>query len=219
MKTLSWLITLALASSVTETLTFDRATFGRTPAGWTAVGSGPASAEAWKIIKDPSAPTQPYVLAHEPQNGAGGDIPRMAILQGPVCRDGEISVKFKPVAGKQDQDAGLVWRYRDPNNYYVVRADAQEKNVAMYRVVNGKPIPLAPRGRHAGSYAVRHLVSPNTWGILKVVFKGPAYSVYYDHRRILQVDDASYTGPGKVGVWTRSDSLTYFDNFHVIRKQ
>jgi hypothetical protein len=143
----------------------------------------------------------------------------MAILQKSACRDGEISVKFKALPGKHEQDAGLVWRYRDPQNYYVVRADAEENNVVMYKVVNGHPQPLAPRGRPASAYAVRHAVNAGTWGILKVVFKGPAFSVYYDHRRILQVDDPSYTGPGQVGLWTRADSVTYFDNFRLVRKQ
>ena len=217
MKTLSWLVTLALAASYNETLTFDSAVIGKTPPGWTAVAGRVEAPPAWKVLKDPSAPTQPYVLAHVPSAEAGTAF-RMAILQQPVCRDGDISVKFKPVAGKQDQDAGLVWRYRDDNNYYLVRADAQEKNVAVYKVENGKIVPLTPRGRAANAYAVNHPVATNAWAILKVVFKGPAFTVYYDHRRILQAQDPTFGGSGKVGLWTRGDCLTYFDNFRLIRK-
>jgi hypothetical protein len=218
MKTLSWLVLLVSASGFTETLTFDSAAIGRTPAGWAAAVPQPGTASSWRVLKDPTAPTQPYVLAHVPAAQPGATFP-IVVLERSNCRDGEISVKFKAAGGKREQDAGLVWRYRDPKNYYVVRADAHENNVAMFKVVNGKAVPLAPRGRPAAAFAVHHNVNADTWGILKVVFKGPVLSVYYDHRRILQVEDHSYTGPGKVGLWTREDSLAFFDNFQIVRKQ
>jgi hypothetical protein len=85
-------------------------------------------------------------------------------------------------------------------------------------VEDGKRIPLAPRGRPANAYTVKHPVTPNDWSILKVAFKGPLFSVYYDHRRIFQVDDRSFSRPGKVGLWARADSAAYFDNFRVVRK-
>lgn len=218
MKTLSWLVLLVTASGFTETLTFDSAAIGKIPAGWVAAVPQAGSAPSWKVMKDPSAPTQPYVLAHVPAAQPGSAFP-IVLLERSHCRDGEVSVKFKAAGGKREQDAGLVWRYRDPRNYYVVRADAHENNVVLYKVVNGKPVPLTPRGRPAAAFAVQHNVNADTWGILKVVFKGPALSVYYDHRRILRVDDFSYTGPGKVGLWTREDSLAFFDNFRIVRKQ
>ncbi|HWQ56602.1 MAG TPA: hypothetical protein VN442_23140 [Bryobacteraceae bacterium] len=216
MKTLSWLVTLALAPAITEMANFDTSTYGKTPSGWITVATRPGAPPAWKVIKDSTAPTPPYVLAHVP-----GEAPShfpMVVLDKSDSRDGEISVKFKPVGASGERKAGLVWRYRDENNYYFVRADAQNKNVIMYRVENGTPVALAPRGRPAHEYAVKHNVDADSWSILKVVYKGPRLTVYYDHRRILQVEDPSFTGPGKVGLWTRAASTTLFDNFRLVRK-
>ncbi|MCL4401693.1 MAG: hypothetical protein M1436_03380 [Acidobacteria bacterium] len=216
MKTLTWLVMLAMSSNFTETLTFDSATIGKLPSGWAATTARPGATPPWRIFKDPSAPTQPYVLAHIPPDRENPLAP-VAILEKPSVKDGEVSVKFKAVGGKPEQDAGVVWRYLDENNYYFVRADAVEKNVAMFKVEDGKRIPLAPRGRRA--YPVKHRVTPNAWGILKVAFKGHTFSVYYDHRRIFQVQDPTFSQPGKVGLWTRAESTAYFDNFRVVENR
>lgn len=217
MKTLSWWLALLLTPATTETANFDTEIYGRTPAGWFAAAR-PGAPPAWRIIKDPSAPTQPYVLAHVPPPGGGNPL-SVAILEGPEARDGEISVKFKALSGGAEQKAGLVWRYRDAGNYYFVRADAGGRNVVLYRVENGNPVPLAPRGRSAHDYTVPHHVSADNWSILKVVFKGPRLSVYYGHRRILQAEDGHFTGAGRVGLWTRASSAAHFDNFRLVRKQ
>jgi hypothetical protein len=122
-------------------------------------------------------------------------------------------VKFKTVAGKTDQAAGLVWRYRDPNNYYLVRANALENNIVMYKVQNGNRISLDPKGKPPKTYGVRHRIPSRTWNILKVTFKKSRFEVYYDHRKVFEVEDSTFTQPGKLGLWTRADSVTYFDDF------
>lgn len=210
MKTLAWLAALLLTSAAGENTTFDNHADGKPPAGW----SAPA---AWKVTKDTSAPSRPYVLAHVPSKPKDGDGFATAVLNAPECRNGEISVKFKP-NGETDGKAGLIWRYRDARNYYFARADAAEQNVAVYRVAEGKPVPLVPRGRRTGEYGVKHFVHPDSWSILKVVFKDRRFSVYYDHRRILQVDDAAFAA-GKVGLWTRGFSAARFDNFQFVRRE
>ncbi len=209
MKTLAWLAALAALSGVTENISFDTAPLGKMPSGWSAPGVS-GTVQNWEVVKDPSAPTKPYVFASD---GKASRTP-LAILDQPVLRDGEISVKFKPV-GPQDQSAGLVWRYRDPRNYYVVHANPAGKNVTMFKVENGRSIPLTPRGPRDG----RHQLRTDSWNILKVAFKGPVFSVYCDHRRVLQVVDRTFDGPGKVGLWTKADSVTYFDNFRLVKKQ
>ena len=167
MKTLSWLVILAsLSGSGTETISFDTAPYGKMPAGWTAVPPGSGAPCKWEVLKDPTAPTQPYVFAQVSTDRTASRFP-LAILDRPDVRDGELSVKFKPVSGKEDQAAGLVFRYRDPNNYYVVRANALEKNVVVYRVQEGRRIPLTPKGRPVNSFGVAHQVRPNAWNILK----------------------------------------------------
>jgi hypothetical protein len=211
MKTITWLVMMALSYGATETRTFDSGTAGNLPSGW--MSSGPA----WRVVKDSTAPTQPYVLAHfPPEGGTAGLAP--AILENPDFSNGEVSVKFKALSGTPEQDAGLIWRYRDERNYYLVRADARGNNVAMFKVENGVRTPLVPRGRTPGSYAIRHRVRPDDWNILKVTFSGPNFAVYYDHRRILQVDDRTFARPGRVGLWTRPASAARFDNFRVVSK-
>jgi hypothetical protein len=218
MKLTSWLVMLSMAMGISQNLTFDTAPYGRLPQGWVAACTHQGAPPQWQILKDPTAPSQPYVLGQLSTAGPEDRCP-LAIYNDTDFRDGEVSVKFKPVAGKEDQAGGLVFRYRDENNYYVVRANALEKNVVLFRVQNGKRVPLAPRGKPAGTYGVKHNVNPNAWSILKVAFKGNSFSVYYDHRRILQADDASLPGAGKVGLWTKADSITYFDNFRVVKKR
>ena len=84
--------------------------------------------------------------------------------------DGNIAVRFKPVSGRVDQAAGLVWRYRDANNYYIVRANALEDNVVLYKVENGRRSPLGPIGR-SDDYGVKHTVPAEQWSTLAVAFR------------------------------------------------
>lgn len=166
----------------------------------------------WEVRSDATAPSRPNVLAQVSADGSGGRFP-LAILKRVDYRDGEVSVKFKTVAGKTDQAAGLVWRYRDPNNYYLVRANALENNIVMYKVENGNRISLDPKGKPPKTYGVRHRIPSRTWNILKVSFKKSRFEVYYDHRKVFEVEDSTFTQPGKLGLWTKADSVTYFDDF------
>lgn len=210
MKTLGWLVMLAALSGVTQNISFDSAPLGTIPSGWSApLDSG--APQNWEVVRDPSAPTKPKVLASD---GRANRSP-LAILEQPVLRDGEISVKFKPVGGPQDHGAGLVWRYRDPRNYYLVRANPISKHVSIFKVQDGRPVALTPRGPRDG----RHQLRTDSWNILKVSFKGSVFNVYCDHRRVLQVVDRTFGEPGKVGLWTKSDTVTYFDNFRLVKKR
>jgi len=125
-------------------------------------------------------------------------------------RDGDVSVRIKPVSGHEVRGGGLIWRYRDDNNYFLVRASALEKNVAVYRVQNGQRVPLLT--------VARHEIPANDWSILKVSLRGARFQIYLDHRRILQGYDNSYTGAGQVGLCTLADSVAYFDDFRVFPK-
>jgi hypothetical protein len=196
-------------------INFDQARPGATPPGWSYL-SNQGESSHWEIVKDSTAPTPPYVFAptREPNHS---HFP-VAILDKPVFQNGEISVRLKPVAGKEEQAGGLIWRFRDANDYYVVRANALENNVALYRVQNGQWKALRPKGAFSNGWSVKHHVPANSWSILKVTFKGPVFNVYFNHRRIFQVEDKSYQGAGKVGLWTKADSLTYFDDFRVSQK-
>jgi hypothetical protein len=173
-------------------------------------------APKWEIIADASAPSRPNVLAQTSTDNTSGRFP-LAIYEKAVFANGSVSVRFKPVSGERDQAAGIVWRYKDPDNYYIVRANALENNVVLYKVEAGKRISLEPKGTPSKTYGVKHKVPKDTWSVLKVEFNGPNFSVFFDGMKIMEVQDATFPSAGKAGLWTKADSVTYFDDF-VFRK-
>jgi hypothetical protein len=188
---------------------FDTFPLGKAPPGWTIAVTNPGGAPLWEIVKDGSAPTQPYVLAQVSHDAASGRVP-LAILDGLRLRDGDVGVRIKPVSGNEDRAGGVVWRYRDPNNYYLARANALTKDVVVFKVQNGRRIQILQ--------GVHHDIQSNEWSILKVSVRGNRFQVYVNHRRILQVEDNTFTAAGKVGLCTVNDSVTYFDDFRVYPK-
>ncbi|HLK47978.1 MAG TPA: hypothetical protein VKT49_07580 [Bryobacteraceae bacterium] len=217
MGLLSWVLSFGLMSAAGSVFNFDHASVGKTPPEWT-VPSVNGTPPRWEIRKDPSAPTSPYVLAQVPTNARQDEF-SLAILNSMSLRDGDISVRLKPVSGHEDQGGGLVFRYRDPRNYYLVRADAHDGEITVYKMENGRCSPIRPRGvANSSPFAIKHNIQPNTWNILKVSVRGSRFQVYVNHRRLLQADDTSFSGPGKVGLVTVADSVTYFDDFRVNAK-
>lgn len=212
---LGFLLSWGLFASVNNIINFDNAALGKLPPEWT-VPVTPGAMARWEVRKDPTAPTPPYVLAQVSSNPR--DEFSLAILNSLSLRNGDVSVRFKPVAGHEDQGAGLVFRYRDEKNYYLVRADSHDGEVAVYKVENGRCTPIRPRGVSPSTFAVKHTIQPNTWNILKVSVRGNRFQVYVNHRRLLQADDSSFAGPGKVGLVTVADSVAYFDDFRVYPK-
>lgn len=206
MKTIGLMISLGFLASSGKVINFDSGQVGKAPAGWSMEMADRGTAPRWEIRRDGTAPTQPYVLAQLSSDSAANRAP-LAILNGFKLRDGDVSVRIKPIAGRQDPGGGLVWRFRDPNNYYVVRANVSQETVAVDKVENGQRIPLV-RG-------VKHDIPLNAWSILKVSARGNRFQVYVDHRRILQGEDSTFPGAGKVGLCTLADSVTYFDDFRV----
>jgi hypothetical protein len=214
MTAFGWLLSFSLFASSANVITFDRQWLGKTPPGWT-IPTANGTAPRWQIIRDTTAPT-PYVLAQTSTDTHSDRFP-LAIFDRVSMRDGDLSVRLKPVSGRHDQAGGLVFRYRDEKNYYAVRADAMGDEVALYRVENGRSVPILPRGRPPSAFEVKHDI-PNAWQILKVTFRGNQFQVYLNHRRLFQAQDSTYIGPGKVGLCTAADSVTYFNDFRVYPK-
>jgi hypothetical protein len=208
MKTLSWLVSFGVLATTGRVVNFDTFPLGKTPPGWTVAMTNRGRAPQWEIRRDGSAATQPYVLAQLSTDSAGDRFP-LAILDNMSLRDGDVSVRIKTVSGREMQVGGVVWRYRDANNYYLARANALDKNVAVFKVQNGQRVPILP--------GVNHDLPANGhgWTILKVSVRGNRFQVFLDHRRILQGTDNTFTGSGGVGLWTGGDSVTYFDDFRV----
>jgi hypothetical protein len=174
-----------------------------------------AAPPRWEVIQDKSAPSGSKVLAQLSDDPTSGRFP-LAIYEKASLQDGEIRVKFKPVSGKVDQAAGLVWRYKDENNYYIVRANALENNVVLYKLENGKRTSLAPVNTSAQTYGVKHTVPSQKWSTLGVAFAGKRFTVSFDGKKLFDVEDSTFSQPGKIGLWTKADSVTYFDDFEVV---
>ena len=141
----------------------------------------------------------------------------VAVLADLSAADVDVSVRVKPVSGRVDQAAGLVWRYQNEDNYYLVRANALEGNVVLYKVQNGKrtDLPLKGEGR---TYGKSTNVPSGQWSTIRVVATGPRFEVSFNGQKLYEVEDTTFTQPGKVGVWTKADSVTQFDDLTVTTK-
>jgi hypothetical protein len=183
---------------------FEADAVGATPRGWTSAKTGKGEPR-WTVEQEQTAPSRMKVVR---QSGAA-DYP-LLIKDAPDIKDGAVEMKFKAIAGAEDRAAGLIWRVMDPNNYYVVRANALEDNVVLYKTVGGVRSPLDIVGRRGG-YGVVASVPANTWLSLRVEFKGNRFRVIYGGQGVFEVEDATFGGAGKIGLWTKADSVTLFD--------
>ena len=125
-------------------------------------------------------------------------------------RDGVVEIQFKAISGSEDRAAGVVWRVKDANNYYVARANALEDNVVLYKTVKGVRSSLDIVGRKGG-YGVKAAVPSNQWLRLRVEFKGSRFTVIYNGKQLFEVEDSTFKDAGQVGLWTKADSVTLFD--------
>lgn len=189
---------LALGAAHAATINFDDATPGQPPMGWTTTTTGKGS-PVWTVEKDQTARSQPNVLKQ-----SGHATFPICIKDNSSLKDGFVEVKFKPVSGKEDQAGGVIWRCQDPNNYYVARANALEDNVTIYHLIKGKRVAFKNTNVRVGSGA---------WHTLRVEFAGNTFTVIFDGQKVIEATDDSLTGPGKVGLWTKADSVTLFDDF------
>ena len=191
--------------AMAETLNFDDATIGKSPDGWTLTMTGKGQPK-WTVEAEPTAPSKPNVLK---QSGTA-TFP-LAIKAGTSIRNGFVEVKFKAVAGSEDRAAGLIWRAKDADNYYVVRANALEDNVVLYKTIKGVRSALDIVGR-SGGYGVKVPVPSGQWHTLRCDFAGNRFKVTYNGQPMFEVEDSSITDAGMIGLWTKADSVTLFDD-------
>ena len=219
MRVLLLLITvLPISAAQSEVIRFDQVVPGKLPADWTVAMTHAGAPPDWKIVRDESAPSPPNVLAQLSRDRTAGRFP-LAIWEKALVQDGEISIAFKTVDGSIDQAAGIVWRFQDANNYYIVRANALENNVVFYKVENGVRTSIAPKGLPSRSYGVKHMIPTGRWNNLKVNFSGAKIAVFFNQERLFEAEDKTFPKAGKVGLWTKADSVTYFDDFTVVSKE
>ena len=181
-----------------QTDTFDQEKSGNAPTGWTCGVTG-SGKPCWAIEGDRCAPSAPNVLR---QSGSG-TFP-WCVKKGTSLADGFVEVKLRSEKGNEDQAGGVVWRWKDGDSYYVARANAMENNVSLY---------YTEAGRRKTLKYVDAPVPPNVWHRLRVEFQGKQIRVIFNGQPCIVFEDGHIEGPGAVGVWTKADSVTAFDDF------
>ena len=181
---------------------FDDAASGHPPAGFSFGKTGGGRPGRWVIRAVSDAPSAPDVLAQEDADDTDSRF-ALAVADSPRFGDVSLSVRCKPVSGRVDQACGIVWRYQDESNYYLARANALENNVNWYYVQNGRRHEIKGWGGKVAS---------GTWHELRADMRGDHAEIYYDGAKIIDARDSRFPEAGTVGVWTKADSRTQFDN-------
>jgi 3-keto-disaccharide hydrolase len=196
---------VAAAQDAAKTWDFQADRVDEAPAGFSFGRTGQGRPGKWVVRTDPSAPAGDRVLAQVDADDTDNRFP-VAVADEPRVKDLRLEVRCKPVSGKVDEACGLVFRFQDPDDYYVVRANALEDNVRLYHVVKGR------RRQFAGWNGK---VAAQTWHTLAVEARGDRFQVFFDGKPVIEAKDDTFKDAGKVGVWTKADSVTYFDALSV----
>jgi hypothetical protein len=190
------------------TYNFDGDTPGQLPANFHSAKTGAGTQEKWAVTTDSAAPSKPNVVAQTSTDQNDYRFPLLISDEGSF-QNLDVSVKFKAVSGSIDRAGGLVFRLKDPNNYYIARANALENNYRLYHVVNGR------RSQFGGA---NFKVTSGEWHELRVEAVGNKFTCYYDGSRKIEATDDTFKDAGKVGLWTKADSVTHFDDLKVTAK-
>ena len=187
---------------------FDADAPGQMPSGFHSAKTGAGTPEKWTATADTTAPSKPNVVTQTSTDQTDYRFPLLISDEGSF-QDLDLRVKFKAVSGNIDRAGGLVFRLKDPNNYYIVRANALENNYRLYHVVNGR------RSQFAGANLK---VTSGEWHELRVEVVGNKITCYYDGSQKIEATDETFKDAGKVGLWTKADSVTSFDDLKVVAK-
>ncbi len=184
--------------------TFEDTKVSQLPEGWSAAKTGEGQGSVWKVVEDETAPEGPNVLAQTSDEGARA-LFNLCVLDEDVYTDVQITVSFKAVAGEIDRGGGPVWRYHDENNHYICRQNPLESNFRIYKVIDGKRTQLASADAEAEA---------EKWHTIEVTMRGDKIVCAINGHE-LDVRDGTIQEAGKVGLWTKADAVTHFDDFHV----
>jgi hypothetical protein len=199
-------VAVLMAADKAPRVRFTKEEVGKVPTGWKAAQTGKGEGSVWKVVADDTAPSKTgYALAQTAQ--APGPLFNLCVAEDTNYKDVEVSVAFKAMRGKSDQGGGIVWRYQDANNYYVARMNPLEDNYRVYKVVASKRIQLGTKEDLK--------VPAGEWHRLKIKQAGEQIECWLDGKKYLEVKDDTFTKAGKVGLWTKADAQTYFDDLQV----
>jgi hypothetical protein len=188
------------AQSATTQIDISAMKPGLAPEDFAFSRTGGGAVGEWRVVDDPTASNR-RVIAQTSVDPTDYRFP-LAVYQRVSVKNVDVQMRFKPVAGKVDQAGGIIVRLATPDDYYVVRANALEDNVRFYRVVKGKRQELK---------GVNTKVAANEWHTLELRAEGDRFTVSFDGRQLYTAQDGTFTGEGRVGLWTKADSVTYFD--------
>ena len=197
----------AAAFAQPKVFNFDADAPGKVPAGFTSYATGGGPAGKWVVTEMNDAPSGKYVVVQTDADKTGTRFPVLIADSGEYS-DLDVSMKAKSISGKVDQGMGLVFRFRDLKSYYIVRANALEDNFRLYRMVNGKRLQFAGANVKAPA---------NQWHTIRVVAKGDHITCWFDGKQLIDAHDKTYT-TGKIGLWTKADSVIAFDDLTVAQQ-
>jgi hypothetical protein len=193
---------------------FEGMDVGAQPTGFSTAITGKGPPAIW-VIEDHGAATGVSKVLTQSSNEETNYRFPVCIYEDFVGKNVALTVRFKPVSGQIDQAAGLVWRYKNANNYYVVRANALEDNVVLYKMKDGKRSDLKPTGSWPFAYGKSAPVPGEKWSTLHVLVQGEKFAVYLNDEHLFDVEDETFPEGGRVGLWTKADSITSFDDFTI----
>jgi Domain of Unknown Function (DUF1080) len=187
-----------------KVINFDSDAIGSAPAGFEFARTGGGAEGKW-VVRDDKDKAGNRVLVQESADKTDSRFP-LAVVRDGTYKDVRLSVRAKPLSGDVDQGFGLVWRYQDANNYYIARCNADEDNCTIYHVVKGSRRAFQNRGTK---------VATNTWHTLKMEATGDHFTVWFDGTKVLDAKDDTFKDAGKVGLWTKADSVIAFDDLTI----
>ena len=192
------------AALKSQTISFDSSESGKLPTAFSTALTGGGGPISWVVRDDPTAPNCKKVLVQESSDDTSYRFP-LCLYDQTVARDVAVEVNYKAISGKVDQAGGIVLRYR-PENYYIARANVLEDNIDLFKTVNGKRSKIEE---------VSVKVTPGEWHLLRFEAKGSYLKVSFDGKVVIETDDTTFSQSGKIGLWTKADSVSAFTNLKI----
>ena len=192
----------AVDAAKTRTYTFENDAVGAPPADFEFARTGQGAEGKWTVELERGGKN--HVLLQSSADKTDYRFP-VAVVKSESLHDVTLTVRARPLEGDVDQGFGLVWRYRDVNNYYLTRCNADEDNCTIYHVIDGSR-------RAFQNHAVK--VATKTWHTMKMEARGNHFVVWFDGQKVLDARDDTFQS-GRVGLWTKADSVIEFDDFSI----
>jgi|SRR5947209_2997198 len=194
----------AFAQTGATMISIEKMTTGAAPADFELARTGQGAMGQWVVVEDASAPSH-RAIEQSSTDRTDYRFP-LAVYQPVTAKNVEVTIRFKPIAGKEDQSGGVAVRLTSPNDYYIARANALEDNVRFYRVVKGRRQQLA---------SANVKVASGEWHTLGLKAENDRFTVAFNGKQLHSTTDKTFSGAGRVALWTKSDSVTRFSELSI----